>query len=716
MAESLPVVTIPVDTDQLKEGLSLYEKLTQAASRYREKYGAVLPTPTGRARPGGRPGGRGVEDPSQRNGTQFLNNVSKISRGIDKSFGEVNKTLDKTIGKLTSLFETAVSWSVKAALLGGGGVFGYDLLARRNTRQYMAAQGLGISTGSLQAAKTVFGNRFGNVEGTLHGLAQAQNDITSPAYAGLTSIGIDPAKSAADNLPKLYQAIADLTAEYKESGLAYTQVRARKLDSLISPEVLNQIMANRNDIPALAQRYEVTSRHLAMSDQDNRSFQSLITTLDANFGEITTTFKTRLATLNKPIGELTTVFTHAVTDFINGPNGKAVFDTLKEGLESFSKWISDPGFRDDLHDFSSGVSNLVTSLGAAVKWLARFRQDDAPRPDKGQGREALSTEVAFGYAGWLARYGRFIPFTGHAGTFSSALLKRPGALPGVTAAAMLTDEGYPIAKGGSAAVKGTAAYENKAIETWASAWLKSLTPSGGLSRVIKRGARKVLNAEGPSTWPSSSEQRRRERDDFGGVASSENAPVQYAQSARRPRSAAGSDFTRLEQREGLPANLLGVVEQVESGGQRFAESRKGAKGPFQFMDATARDMGLKGGEVFDREKAADAAARYFGMLFRRYAGDAAKAVAAYNWGMGNVDKYGLAALPKETASYLRKILPRIGEDTSLARIRQTGETRVAATTPQHSKLVVDVSLIQTPGADITAQLKANMPPPIIIPV
>jgi soluble lytic murein transglycosylase-like protein len=86
----------------------------------------------------------------------------------------------------------------------------------------------------------------------------------------------------------------------------------------------------------------------------------------------------------------------------------------------------------------------------------------------------------------------------------------------------------------------------------------------------------------------------------------------------------------------LPASG-GVTAQrgiTESGGNQFAVSGAGAKGLFQFMDGTARDMGLRGNDVFDPEKAAQAAAKYLSQLLQANGGDLSKALASYNWGSG----------------------------------------------------------------------------------
>ena len=142
--------------------------------------------------------------------------------------------------------------------------------------------------------------------------------------------------------------------------------------------------------------------------------------------------------------------------------------------------------------------------------------------------------------------------------------------------------------------------------------------------------------------------------------------------------AMAGEFGALEGKYGLPAALLSSVAGTESGGDPFAVSPKGAKGPFQFMDGTARDLGLKGMDVYDPHKSADAAARYLRYLLDATGGDLEKALASYNWGLGNVQKKGMDNLPSETRNYVPKVMagmrPGAGMAVDRAMPGQSGAT------------------------------------------
>jgi soluble lytic murein transglycosylase-like protein len=102
---------------------------------------------------------------------------------------------------------------------------------------------------------------------------------------------------------------------------------------------------------------------------------------------------------------------------------------------------------------------------------------------------------------------------------------------------------------------------------------------------------------------------------------------------------------------GLPRNLLARVIQQESNFNPAARSPVGALGIAQFMPATARDLGVDPLQPF---AAIDAAGKYLRSLFDQ-TGDWSRALAAYNWGIGNVQRYGIARAPLETRNYVSAI-------------------------------------------------------------
>ncbi|MEH6434244.1 lytic transglycosylase domain-containing protein [Massilia sp. DD77] len=99
------------------------------------------------------------------------------------------------------------------------------------------------------------------------------------------------------------------------------------------------------------------------------------------------------------------------------------------------------------------------------------------------------------------------------------------------------------------------------------------------------------------------------------------------------------------------------LPEVISGAKR---SRVGALGIAQFMPATAREELGSEAAALDPQHAVPGAARYLAKLYRS-TGTWTEALAAYNWGIGNVQRKGLAAAPAETRDYYTVIMNRAGE-------------------------------------------------------
>ncbi|EEA8075903.1 transglycosylase SLT domain-containing protein [Salmonella enterica subsp. enterica] len=194
----------------------------------------------------------------------------------------------------------------------------------------------------------------------------------------------------------------------------------------------------------------------------------------------------------------------------------------------------------------------------------------------------------------------------------------------------------------------------------------------------------------------------------------DDEPDQHAQSVKRPRASAqgkvlldwmGPMFNKLESLYQLPAGLLKSVAITESGGNQFAISGAGAKGLFQFMDGTARDMGLRGNDVFDPEKSAQAAAKYLSQLLRQNGGDLSKALASYNWGIGNVKRYGMGLMPQETRNYIPKVMSNM--PTSAPVIQQETNINIHGVFDPREAARLTVDRQKGVNSQLTQQLPAG---------
>jgi soluble lytic murein transglycosylase-like protein len=110
-------------------------------------------------------------------------------------------------------------------------------------------------------------------------------------------------------------------------------------------------------------------------------------------------------------------------------------------------------------------------------------------------------------------------------------------------------------------------------------------------------------------------------------------------------------------RYGVDPSLAVAVAEQESGGNPNAVSSAGAIGVMQLMPATAAALGVA--NPFDAAQNIDGGVRYLSQLLSQF-GDLSLALAAYNWGPGNVAKNGYQHWPSETKAYVSSITARIG--------------------------------------------------------
>ena len=119
---------------------------------------------------------------------------------------------------------------------------------------------------------------------------------------------------------------------------------------------------------------------------------------------------------------------------------------------------------------------------------------------------------------------------------------------------------------------------------------------------------------------------------------------------------------------GLEPTLMLALTEQESAYDPQAVSRVGARGLMQIMPATgkdiARELGVSDYDLNDPETNVMFGTYYLKKMMDRYDGDIDKALAAYNAGPGNVDKYNGIPPFKETQKYVKKIKERQSKFTS----------------------------------------------------
>lgn len=112
--------------------------------------------------------------------------------------------------------------------------------------------------------------------------------------------------------------------------------------------------------------------------------------------------------------------------------------------------------------------------------------------------------------------------------------------------------------------------------------------------------------------------------------------------------------SRVAQKYQVDEKLVNAVIRQESGFNPKATSHCGAMGLMQLMPNTAKELGVK--DAYNPLQNIEGGVKYLSNLLKRYNGNTVLALAAYNAGPSNVDKYSGVPPFSETQNYVKNIL------------------------------------------------------------
>lgn len=137
----------------------------------------------------------------------------------------------------------------------------------------------------------------------------------------------------------------------------------------------------------------------------------------------------------------------------------------------------------------------------------------------------------------------------------------------------------------------------------------------------------------------------------------------------------GSIIYREARRNNLSPELVAAVVEAESDFRPRLISHKNAQGLMQIIPETGRLMGAD--DLFDPEKNIAAGTKYLRYLLDRF-GDQRTALAAYNAGEGNVERFGGMPPFDETQNYVQRVMARTTQYRQALRGRYVASVKLTS--------------------------------------
>jgi soluble lytic murein transglycosylase-like protein len=141
---------------------------------------------------------------------------------------------------------------------------------------------------------------------------------------------------------------------------------------------------------------------------------------------------------------------------------------------------------------------------------------------------------------------------------------------------------------------------------------------------------------------------------FGATRKKKKSPLFPTISVHNPPLYIFNALKNAAARYGVPLGIMKGVAHTESRYSPTATSRVGAKGLMQLMPVVIRTYGIS--DPFSPSQSAMGGARFLSKMYRKY-GNWPQALAAYNWGPGNVDdRPAMKQWPRATQAYVKNVM------------------------------------------------------------
>lgn len=374
------VVTIDVDDTRFKAFLERYGKYQELLKK--------MPASWNEAGAAGEGLGRHIADMTEALMAQqdLLKANNRQHKEAKKTTSSILNDTKKIAASIRDTTSSLLKWvgiggvlsGAVAGIAGIGSLWGLDRLASGVGNTYRTSQGLGITSGQLQAANLTLGRYLPDVQGHLQTLSTAQSD--AHGTWALSAMGIDPTgKNAAQLLAETTLRAKQMFDPVANSPAAQQFADAHGLTALgFSLNDLKTLHStSTTDLQRSMGDYNTLSGQLNLDPATQRAWQSFDVALQTSENKIKNTFVDGLEPLIPQLTQLSSAVTDAIDTFMKSDTFKQLIPELATGIKGFADYISAPGFLQKVETFGDNIGILADKLVKALEWLHLIPDGDS---------------------------------------------------------------------------------------------------------------------------------------------------------------------------------------------------------------------------------------------------------------------------------------------------------------------------------------------------
>lgn len=288
-----------------------------------------------------------------------------------KALEEYKRSADAALPSLTKIGQVVASVALNAAnaalsfakwmafgAIGSG--FGLSALGAGAVGTQTAASGLGISSGSLRAARVAYGQMGLDVEGLLSKITQTKLDPSTGAAYNLFGIQGQRNMSA-----------TDIFAQMLRGGKNIDQTNPAVMNLLsqlgMTQQDINKIKAQSpSDIEAAIKKQKQLTPQYETSEKGWAGFMQAL----SEAGElIETSLIKNLSKLTPFLSELAKGLAGAIDKGLSTENFQSWIKEIGLGIQDFAKYLGSPEFRQTMKTLWYTFQDLIVGLQKFVNWV-----------------------------------------------------------------------------------------------------------------------------------------------------------------------------------------------------------------------------------------------------------------------------------------------------------------------------------------------------------